>query len=156
MFSSRWWEKDPNILALFPQYKDKPLTELKLLPRVRAHGSHIFLAITGVLLNLETEAVTSELLDDLKRDHVQFQPTLSAESYTVCYIKLCSKLLMMLDLKPSRLRVLVDVGTLCVQKYSHTALAYLTTRLGAGMTPLAVSGFTKLLTLMGTEGVMHN
>ena len=83
MFSRRWWEKEPNTLTLFPHYKDKPFTELKLLPRLRAHGSHLFLAITGVLLNLETEAVTSELLADLKRDHIQFLPTLSAEAYTV-------------------------------------------------------------------------
>ena len=82
----RWWEREPEVLGLFPQYKDKPLTDLKLLPRVRAHGSHVFLAITGILLNLETEAVASELLTDLKRDHALYQPTLSPEAYNVRYI----------------------------------------------------------------------
>ena len=93
MFSRRWFEKEPSVLALYPQYKDKPITELKLLPRVHAHGSHIFLAITGVLLNLENEAVISELLIDLKRNHIQFQPTLSSEAFNVRYSKLCFKCL---------------------------------------------------------------
>jgi hypothetical protein len=121
-FLLEWWEKEPTAIALFPQFKDKPLAELKPLPRVRVNGSHIFLAISGILLNLENDEVSCELLADLKKDHVKFQPTLSSEAY---------------------------------HKYSDIALAYLTKKFDTGMTPLAVSGFTKLYKLLGHEGGMH-
>ena len=88
-------------MALFPDYAGKPLAELKTMPRVRAHGTHTLLAITGVLLNIENEAVTSELLADLKRDHQKFQPSISADMYTVRYFAV-SCVLLSLSFWPER------------------------------------------------------
>ena len=76
------------MVSVFPDFKGKSLNELKSMPRVRSHGTHTLLAFTGVLLNIENEAVTSELLADLKRDHEKFQPSITAEAYKVHY--LCS------------------------------------------------------------------
>ena len=81
----RWFEKDPSVLASFPMYSGKTADDLRTMARVRSHGSHLFLGITGVLFNLENETVTAEMLADLKRDHTKFQPTLPTAEYTVRY-----------------------------------------------------------------------
>ena len=81
--SCRWFEKEPSVVAVFPRYAGKSLGELKALPRIRSHGTHIFLAIACVLINIENYAVTSELLADLKRDHAMFKPNISADAFNV-------------------------------------------------------------------------
>ena len=84
--SCRWWKKEPSMLALFPHFAGKSLGELATLPRVHSHGTHIFLAITGVLLNIENDAVASELLADLKCEHATFQRNISTDAFNVCHI----------------------------------------------------------------------
>ena len=75
-------------MSMFPQYSGRSLEELRTMPRIRSHGTHLFLGITGVLFNLENEATTDEMLADLKRQHTKFQPTLPPAAYTVRYPQL--------------------------------------------------------------------
>lgn len=70
----------------FPNYSGKNITDLRSMPQVRAHGSHLFLAITGIIFNLENENVICELLADLKSDHEKWQPTMKTDNYSVRYV----------------------------------------------------------------------
>ena len=80
----RWWEKDPNILRVFPRFRGKTIAELKTMPRVRSHGSHVFTAIDAIVRNLEDEDISGQLLLDCKRDHLKFRDLVSVEEYKVC------------------------------------------------------------------------
>ena len=73
MVISRWFEKDPAARDMFPIFKGKSTAELQGMPRVKAHGTHIF-------------SVLSELINDLKRDHVARTPNLTAGQFDVSFI----------------------------------------------------------------------
>ena len=81
----RWFEKEPSVLDSFPNYKGMSISDLRPMPQVRTHGSHLFLALTGIIFNLENDHVTGEMLGDLKRDHDKWQPTLTTDNYSVQY-----------------------------------------------------------------------
>lgn len=68
---------------MFPRYSGKSLDELKAMPRIRSHGTHIFAALASVAFALENDEVTKELLADMKRDHVKFIGNISGEDYAV-------------------------------------------------------------------------
>lgn len=74
-------------MRVFPRYAGKSIAELKAMPRIRSHGTHIFAALAGFAFALENDAVVNELLADSKRDHVKFIANISGEEYAVrCFL----------------------------------------------------------------------
>ena len=61
------------------------MDELRLIPRVRSHGTHIFCAMDGIIRNLHKDEVVEELLADLRRDHIHVKNTISEEEFQVKY-----------------------------------------------------------------------
>jgi hypothetical protein len=80
-FLLKWWKADPKAMDLFSKFKGKSEAELKALPRLKAHGTHIFSAIDSIVKNLNDEAVVTELMHDLDRDHKTRTATLTKAQY---------------------------------------------------------------------------
>ncbi len=74
---------DPKAQEFFGRFKGKSEAELRAMPRLRAHGSHIFSAIDCVVKNLNDDAVGQELANDLDRDHKNRTHGLTKAQYDV-------------------------------------------------------------------------
>ena len=81
---SRWWSADPTILRQYPRFRNKSIEEIKAMPRLRSHGSHVFLELEGLIHNIENDAVMEQLLLDMKRDHFKTRHDTSIKDYEVC------------------------------------------------------------------------
>jgi hypothetical protein len=79
----KWWEKDPSVLHVFPRYNGKSLDELRKMPRIRSHGTHIFGRLDGIIHNLNDEPVVHELMLDMKRDHTKTKENATAKDYGI-------------------------------------------------------------------------
>ena len=79
----RWFEREPQVVNLFPRFSGKSMDELRLISRVRSHGTHIFCAMDGIIRNLHKDEVVDELLADLRRDHIHVKDTISEEEFQV-------------------------------------------------------------------------
>lgn len=85
---TRGWEKEPGAVQQWPRYAGRSAAEAQEMPRVQSHSSHIFHAITGVVMNLDNAAMVDQLLADVRRQHARFRSNISADDYHVC--KSCS------------------------------------------------------------------
>ena len=80
---NRWWEREPGVVQQLPRYAGRSAAEPQEMPRVQSHSSHIFHAITGVVVNLENPAMVDQLLADVRRQHAKFRSNISADDYQV-------------------------------------------------------------------------
>lgn len=93
VFLFSWWEKDQNILRIYPRFRGKQISELRAMPRVRSHSTHVFTALDGIIRNLSDEAASEQLLLDCKRDHLKYTESVTDDEYRACAVlKLSARL----------------------------------------------------------------
>ncbi len=78
-----WFQADPAAQEQFRKFRGITIEEIQALPRVKAHGLHIFGAIDNIVRSLDEEEVAKELIIDLERDHRGRTSTLKRRDYRV-------------------------------------------------------------------------